>query len=547
MRSPRISVVAALLAACSAGSQWAQVAAANSSPAVVQTEAGALQGTGDGAVESFKGIPYAAAPLGPLRWRAPQPAAPWPGVKPAQQYGNDCMQHRFPFDSAPSFQPLSEDCLYLNVWTPAHAAARLPVMVWIHGGGLVLGSGSAPVYDGSAFARKGVVLVTLNYRLGRFGFFAHPALLGEHPGEPVGNYGLLDQIAALRWVQRNIAAFGGDPGNVTIFGQSSGGVSVAHLMASPPAQGLFAKAIVLSGGGREHWAQLRQPVDDGFGKHASALDAGSAFAKTQGIAGEDAAALAALRAVPAQAVLGEVSFLHGADPTDPAPMIDGEVAPTDTDQAFIAGREAPVPLLIGTTDDELGAVPGFMMRKNLKQIMPRFGARAAGLDAYYGAGKSRQEDLFDDTAFVEPARFLARRHLAHGTPVWLYRFAYVATAERGAHSGAEHASELPYLFGTLDAAPPYLSTGRMLFKWSLSWTGIHVWEHRSNSDEDRRMSQSLQDAWIAFASTGNPGGGWPAYDGAALMNFSDQGPMAGPDPRQARLDYIDQSYPEPQR
>jgi len=552
MRVPLCFAAAAFVALPAAFLQPAPAAGPVQPEAV--TASGVLRGVEEGGVRSFRGIPYAAAPTGPLRWRAPQPLPPWSGVRGAEAYGKDCMQHRLPFDSTPSFQPMSEDCLYLNVWAPADAAGGAPVMVWIHGGGLVIGSGAAPVFDGSAFARKGVVLVTLNYRLGRFGFFAHPALSAARAGEPIGNYGLMDQIAALQWVQRNIAAFGGDPRNVTIFGQSSGGVSVAHLMSSPPARGLFARAIVQSGGGREHWARMDQAVDDGFGTHLAAPEAGLRFAREQGIAGgSDAAALAALRALPAKAVLGKVAFLGGDAATDPAPMIDGEVAPADTDEAFRSGSEAAVPLLIGTTDDELGALPGFIQRRNTAKLMPRFGQHAAALDAWYGPGKTRPEDLFDDAAFVEPARFLARHHLAGGAPVWLYRFGYVATAERSQHPGAEHASELPYVFGTLDLAPPYFTLSRALGAVVLSWFGGHSSARRVSSAEDYRMSGLVQDAWIAFARDGDPAAGagaaWPRYtaDNGALMQFTRAGAAAGPDPWRERLDAITASYPEAQR
>lgn len=551
-----IMAVAALIS-MDAGSSSAQTvvapAAATPPTVTVQTLVGELRGVVDGAVASFKGIPYAAAPTGNLRWMPPQPAAPWSGVRSAAGYGNDCMQHRFPFDSTPSYQPLSEDCLYLNVWAPAHPAAPAAVLVWIHGGGLVIGSGSAPVFDGTAFARKGVVLVTLNYRLGRFGFFAHPALAAAHAGEPLGNYGLMDQIAALQWVRNNIEAFGGDPANITIFGQSSGGVSVAHLMAAPQARGLFAKAIVQSGGGREHWARMNEAMDDHLGAHVSALDAGLVFAKGAGVPGAGADALAALRALPAEKVLGDVSFINGDTASDPAPMIDGGIAVEDTDAAFRNGKQVAVPLMIGTTDDELGAMPGFILRKTTKKLLPRFGERAAGLDAWYGSGKGRREDLFDDTAFVEPARYLARRQAAKGVPVWLYRFSYVATGARDGDKGAEHASELPYLFGTLDRAPPLYSTTQLIMYWLLSQVGIHSLERRQNSADDYNIGNDMQDAWIAFARSGDPNRpgshSWPRYsaDVDALMTFSNDGPMVGPDPIKARLDYITGSYPEAER
>ena len=217
----------------------------------VRVDAGALKGATDDGVLSFKGIPYAAPPVGNLRWKPPQPVTPWTGVRPATAYGSDCMQLPFPGDAAPLGTPPAEDCLVVNVWRPADASTKLPVMVWIYGGGFVNGGSSPAVYDGSQFAKRGVVLVSFNYRVGRFGFFAHPALTKESPNGPLGNYTFLDQIAALKWVQKNIAAFGGDAGNVTIFGESAGGGSVLTMMTSPLAKGLFQKAIIESGGGRD--------------------------------------------------------------------------------------------------------------------------------------------------------------------------------------------------------------------------------------------------------------------------------------------------------
>jgi para-nitrobenzyl esterase len=228
------------------------VQAAPAAPTVSVAQ-GTLVGAEEGAVASFKGIPYAAPPVGDLRWRAPQPVAGWTGPRDATQYGHDCAQAPFPPDAAPIRTQPAEDCLYLNVWKPAGAAAnaRLPVMVWIHGGGFVNGGTSPAVYSGAAFARDGVVLVSLNYRLGRFGFFAHPALKAEGLG---GNFGFLDQIAALKWVQANVAAFGGDPANVTVFGESAGGMSMHMLLQSPLARGLFARAIIVRRRARWHHA-----------------------------------------------------------------------------------------------------------------------------------------------------------------------------------------------------------------------------------------------------------------------------------------------------
>ena len=267
----------------------------------VTVASGMLEGSVESGVSSFKGIPYAAPPVGDLPWRPPQPVTPWAGVRSATAYGSDCAQLPFPGDAAPLGTPPAEDCLVLNVWRPAERPAeKLPVMVWIYGGGFVNGGSSPAVYDGSPFARRGVVFVSFNYRLGRFGFFGHPALAKESPSGPLGNYGYMDQIAALRWVQANIAAFGGDPGNVTAFGESAGGGSVLMLLTSPRAKGLFHRAIIESGGGRDGLFPTRFLTTAGPGGHPSAESVGLEFAKADGITGDDAAALAALRALPAE-------------------------------------------------------------------------------------------------------------------------------------------------------------------------------------------------------------------------------------------------------
>ncbi|WP_088184589.1 carboxylesterase/lipase family protein [Sphingobium sp. Z007] len=389
------------------------LAAALSTPAVharsdmapvVTIADGALRGVNEEGVVAFKGIPFAAPPVGELRWRAPQPVLRWQGVRDASRYGHDCMQLPFPSDAAPLGTPPAEDCLYMNVWKPQGRTAKLPVMVWIYGGGFVNGGSSPPTYAGAALARQGIMVVSFNYRLGRFGTFAHPALTRADADEGrQANYGYMDQIAALRWVRDNIAAFGGDPGNVTIMGESAGGMSVHALLTSPMAQGLFHKAVIQSGG--------PMPMSDAT--LAAAEATGAAFGQKQGIAPDDPHALTKLRALPADAVVDGLNLaaLFAAGPrTHSSPVADGRVA-VDSLDAYRAGRFAKVPVMIGATSDDIGGPTGPM---------------------------------------VTGARTMAQLFARAGVPTYHYRFSYVAQALRtAATKGAGHASEIPYFFDTV--------------------------------------------------------------------------------------------------
>ena len=383
----------------------APVASARADTAPVVTIAdGALRGVSEEGIVAFKGIPFAAPPVGDLRWRAPQPVLRWQGVRDANSYGHDCMQLPFPSDAAPLGTPPAEDCLYMNVWKPQGRTAKLPVMVWIYGGGFVNGGSSPPTYAGTALARQGIMVVSFNYRLGRFGTFAHPALTKANAdGGRQANYGYMDQIAALRWVQDNIAAFGGDPGNVTIIGESAGGMSVHALLTSPMAQGLFHKAVIQSGG----------PMPMGDATLAAAEATGAAFGQKKGIAPDDAQALAQLRALPADAVVDGLNLaaLFASGPrTHSSPIADGRVA-VDSLVAYRAGRFAKVPVMIGATSDDIGGPTGPM---------------------------------------VTGARTMAQLFAQAGIPTYHYRFSYVAKALRtAATKGAGHASEIPYFFDTV--------------------------------------------------------------------------------------------------
>jgi para-nitrobenzyl esterase len=383
------SVFRTLTAALALG---AATTAASAAPFKARVETGVVVGEAEAGVEAFKGIPYAQPPVGPLRWRPPQPARPWSGERPAADFGHSCIQtSSSPNVSADSAAAVaSEDCLTLNVWAPAHPAGKAPVMVWIHGGGNTNGSSADSYYDGSAFARDGVVLVSINYRLGVFGFFAHPALTAEAAGEATGDFGLMDQVAALNWVKRNVAAFGGDPGNVTVFGESAGGEDVLLLLTAPSARGLFQKAISESAG---HWT--------GLPDLAKAEAAGKETASRAGIAGD--ATAAQLRALPAKALMDAGERLEG------GPMVDGRFLPVQPIQAYASGAAIHVPLMIGTNGNEgslLGPSP-----PNPEQRFPEFKDRLERVRTAYGDkakdGATFARLLFRDQFFSAPSRFVA--------------------------------------------------------------------------------------------------------------------------------------------
>ena len=450
------------MAACLAFQVVPALGLAQAAAPVASLDTGAVMGTNGGDTHSFKGIPFAAPPVGKLRWRAPQPAASWSGVRPATAYGPDCLQlSPTGTGTAPSANT-AEDCLYLNVWRPADSRGRHPVLVWIYGGAFVMGGSSYPVYDGTSFARQGVVFVSFNYRLGRFGFFAHPALSAAHEG-PLGNYAYEDQIAALQWVKRNIAAFGGDPNHVTVMGESAGGISVLDLLVSPVAQGLFQQAIVMSGGGRA--AMSNRPLDRKTASDGTAEDVGVAFARSVGIEGTDAQALDRLRALPASQLLNGLrpanlkidGDIRSSDPVNVGtsvggPIVDGRIKLSVVDQAIGSGQAARIPVMIGTTSGDLGVPTG----QTKDELFAQFGASAQAARQAFDPNGTRsadevREEITRDRLLLEPARFVAQAVAKTGKPAWLYRFSYIPDSRRGKWQGVPHGADTAFFFDTVAA------------------------------------------------------------------------------------------------
>lgn len=496
-----VASLVALGPPCSLPCRTAWATAEHSLPTVL-LDSGKVSGLVLGAkgdISVYKGLPYAAPPVGALRFRPPHPPEPWEGVRKCTEFKPACPQpdilsrlYRTRFES------MSEDCLYLNVWAPTDKGqGGLPVMVWIHGGGNISGAGSTPMYDGEALARKGAVIVTLNYRLGPFGFLAHPWLSAESPGGVSGNYGLLDQIAALRWVQRNIRAFGGDPGLVTIFGESAGGLNVCCLMASPLATGLFHRAIAQSGHAfgrirhlRETWYR-QEPMER----------QGERIAEALGSKG-----LADLRGMSAQRLLDASKPTIGLmqEPGNRfGPVVDGWVIPDDISAVFAAKRQNDVPLLAGSNGDE-GTI--FAMRPALQGIEAYralvrgvYGALAEEVLALYPVKEASEipkamAALLGDLGFVAGMRAFVRGMTGAKSKAYLYHFTMRPPGPFGDRLGAFHGAEIPFVFDNLGQglAP---SDGRR-----------------------QALAKVMSDSWIRFARTGDPNGlglpHWPPYDPA---------------------------------
>ena len=482
---------------------------------VVRIDSGQVRGVEADGVVSYKGIPYAAPPVGKLRWREPQPAQHWSGVRDATKFGPECPQTT---DEVPK----SEACLTINVLRPATSAGQLPVMVWIFGGANVRGQTS--LYpQGDALAKLGVVFVSMNFRVGRLGFFAHPALLAETPDEVHGNYGYMDQRSALQWVQRNIAAFGGNPKAVTIFGQSSGGGSVVAHLTSPLSRGLFQRAIMLSPGFPSPRAKAG-PLTGLSDAETTAVD----YTRSLGITAEGPAALAALRALPAEKLVegtdheAEEAALAAGKPLIgvAGPMLDGKFIVEAPEFVLAAGREAKVAVMIGATDRD--HAQGSADSKD--ELFAIFGANAVQARKLYDPQGDQtldelKQQVFADRSQTEPAHHLADAVARAGHPVYLYRFSYVAESMRGQLKGALHSSEIPYVFNI----PAELVGDKV-------------------TDDDKKMGELASAYWVSFATTGNPNGGnrpqWPRHDPAVdkLIDFTNNGVVVGPDPLKARLD-----------
>ena len=485
---------------------------------IVRVAQGSLHGVTSGQVTAFKGVPFAAPPVGDLRWRPPAAPAAWKGVREATAYGPACMQMR----TVPAGTSQSEDCLTLNVWAPASTkpGQKLPVMVWIHGGSFTGGSGSNAIYDGTHFAERGVVLVTVNYRLGRLGFFAHPALTAESPKGALGNYGIMDNIAALKWVKANISNFGGDPTNVTAFGESAGGILINFLMTAPEAKGLFAKAISESGFGRSAGVPIRG--DDA----RTGEKIGIAYATSVGVSGSGPDAAKALRALSATQLSQAAGGIGAAG--QPGPMVDGVVIPEPPPQAFAAGHEAKVPYIAGGNSWEASLFP--QTAKDPEATLSRLGpARAAVMSAYGSDPAGVAQDLTTETTVIEPDRYLARLHTKNGQKAWTYYFSYVPAAQRAEQRGMTHGGEIMYAFGNVPHAP-LIYGGRTL---------------PAGTPEDFKISEAMTAYWVAFAKRSDPdsAGGvtWPqAEPGDNALEFGADGLHVRPAFHKPTLDIAEQ-------
>jgi para-nitrobenzyl esterase len=469
---------------------------------MVDAPAGVVAGKVDGALNVFEGLPYAAPPVGPARWTPPAPLPRWSGVRDATRFGPACYQLKSGPGNIYADDPpaMSEDCLSLNVWTPAKAH-RAPVLVWIHGGALAGGFGSEAVYDGAKLAARGVVVVTINYRLGVLGYLAHPGLSAESPLGISGNYGLLDQIEALRWVKRNIAAFGGDPAKVTLAGESAGGLSVMYLMAAPAARGLFSKAIAESA----YMISTPELKVKRFGETPAEEIGATLAAKLH------APDIAALRAMDA-ATITKAALFAGFVPFG---VVDGRTLPRQLVDTFDRGEQAPVPLLAGFNSGEIRSLRGLAAPTPAsasayeKTIAERYLDLAADYLRLYPSGAMGDSILAAtrDAIYGWTAERLVRKQAAIGQPSFLYLFDHGYPAADDAGLRGFHASEVPYVFGTIDRTPPF-------------------WPKPPSTAGETKLSDAMVGYWTSFAITGVPRAAgepnWPRFGRAgAFMAFED--------------------------
>ena len=493
----------------------------------VTTESGKVQGASnsDHTVRIFKGIPFAAPPVGELRWKAPQPVPSWSGVRQADKFGSACLQTNVFGDIYFRDNQPSEDCLSLDIWIPAKpASAKLPVIVWFYGGGFVAGSASEPRYDGENLAKKGVIIVNPNYRLGVFGFFSHPELTKESEHKASGNYGLLDQVAALQWVVKNIAAFGGDPHNITIAGESAGSFSVSALMASALSRDLFQKAIGESGA----FFPPLKPV-------AETEQAGVKFAESVG-----ANSLAQMRAKPGNELLQAAAKNNGGFGF--GPNIDGYFLPTDALPIYTQGAQSHVPLLAGWNADEgkmfvLFSPQTPTAKSFAEQAQARFGDNAAEFLKLYPAATDQEAVLSaealagDDFTAFSTWKWIDMQRKTANSPVYEYHFEQVPAVKPGAmigplpasQAGSRHACEIEYVFQTLKSQE------------GVPWT-----------EDDFKVSDGMSSYWVNFAKSGNPNGNglpdWPTYDsqdGFQVMHLSGKSVHAAADVLRGRHEFLD--------
>jgi para-nitrobenzyl esterase len=492
---PIARLVFALLCVCAVPAASAQTVARADPPA------GQVQGVREGGADVFRAIPYALPPVGERRWRPPVPMPRWAGVRTAEHAGVACMQP--PMAAGPyrrGEQKMDEDCLTLDVTAPVGARGA-PVMVWIHGGTLIWGTAQSKMYDGQAFAKRGVVLVSINYRLGALGYLAHPALSKESPDGVSGNYGLLDQIAALKWVRANIASFGGNARNVTIFGESAGALSVEYLLASPPARGLFDKAIVESG-----YLFTMPELRTARYEEQSAEAIGAALAKKIG-----APDLAALRAMDARALVGAVAAAGYA----PYGTIDGKILTRQLVDTFDRGEQAPVPLIAGFNSGEIRSLRFLLpplphdAASYVADIRARYGTLADAWLKLYPPGNPEQTRLAAtrDAVFGWTAERLVRKQAALGQRSYLYFFSHSYPAELASDLAGFHASEVPFVFGTFADTPP-------------------GWPKIPDTTGEHKLAAAMLDYWTSFARSAAPvAAGAPAWrsfgDGGAYMQFAD--------------------------